>query len=249
MAKFGVADFGMFVWFGGHYDYDERIRRIHEIGYDGLEKLYPENPEDGVRKVALLKKLGMGFATCNVPNPENAIKWTAALGGEYVWGEPYGWTFEALKRGLREMTKAAAEYGVKVAVHNHLGSMVEKQESVEEVLRDCPDTYLLLDTGHLAVAGGDVAYIAEKYYDRIVAYHLKGWKWSDTPEAEKWQERGYFCGIGQGDFEIDNEFVCKNALRRGFDGWIFLEQDTHKRDPYLDIKESYDVLTKWRSEV
>lgn len=247
--KFGVADFGIYVWYGGHYDYEERVRKVHEIGYDGLEKLTPDSPEDALRKVSLLKKLGMDFATCNVQTPENSIKWTAALGGDYVWGEPYGWTAEELKRGLFEMTKAAKEYGVKVCVHNHLGSVFERQESLEDVLKECPDTYLLLDTGHLAVAGGDVCYMAEKYYDRICAYHLKGWQWSETPDAEKWQDRGYFCGIGQGDFAIDNEFVCKNALKNGFDGWIFLEHDTHKRDPYLDLKESYDILMKWRSEV
>lgn len=249
MTKFGVADFGMYAWAGGFFDYEERLASVGEIGYDGLERLEPDSAEDALGKVALLKRKGMCFGTCKAANPELSMKWTAALGGGYVWAEIYGYTLEAYKRGLREMTKTAAKYGVKVAVHNHLGSLVEKQETVEEVLMECPDAYLLFDTGHLAVAGGDVKYIAEKYYDRIAAYHLKGWQWSDTPDAEKWQERGYFCGIGQGDFFIDNEFVCKNALKNGFDGWIYIEHDTHKRDPLIDLKESYDILQKWRTEI
>ena len=249
MAKFGVADFGMYAWYGGFYNYNERIRAVREIGYDGLERLRQESAEDALQKVAQLRRFGMGFATCEAPGPELSIRWTAALGGEYVWGEPYGYTLEAIKRGLREMSIEAKKYGVKVVVHNHLGSLVEKQETVEEVLEECPDTFLLFDTGHLAVAGGNVKYIAEKYYDRIAAYHLKGWQTSNTPDAEKWQERGHFCGIGQGDFFIDNEFVCKNALQKGFDGWIFIEQDTHKRDPLIDIKESYDLLQKWRTQI
>ena len=117
------------------------------------------------------------------------------------------------------------------------------------MLRECPDTKLLFDVGHLAVAGGDVAYIAETYYDRIVAYHLKGWQRSGTPDDPGWWNRGYFCGLGQGDLFVDNEFVYKHAVKKGFDGWVFVEHDTHKRDPLLDLKESYDLLKKWRTEV
>ena len=250
MVKFGVADYGMFVWDGAFYDYDERKRLVKDMGYDGLERLYPTSAEDALRKAAQLKKLGMSFATCNAPSgAEQSIKWTSALGGDYVWGEVHGRSFEAFLRQIQKMALACKKYGIKVAVHNHLGSLVESQESVETVLRECPDAHLLLDTGHLAVAGGDVKYIAEKYYDRIVAYHLKGWQWSETPKADAWQERGYFCGIGQGDFDIPNEFVFKNALKNGFDGWIFIEHDTHKREPELDLRESFDILQKWKKEI
>jgi len=249
MVKFGVADYGMLVWYGAFYDYDERVRAIGEIGYDGIEKLHPQSAEDALMKVANLKKMGMDFATCNAPNQELSIKWGAALGADYIWNQVQGYTFEAYLRQTYEMTKAAKKFGVRVAVHNHLGSMAETQEQVETILCECPDTYLLFDTGHLAVAGGDVKYIAEKYFDRIAAYHLKGWRWSETPKADKWQERGYFCGLGQGDFDIDNEFVCKHALKNGFDGWIHVEHDTHKQDPLIDLKESFDILKKWQAEV
>ena len=33
MAKIGVADWGMYVWYGGHYDYEERVKSIKEIGF------------------------------------------------------------------------------------------------------------------------------------------------------------------------------------------------------------------------
>lgn len=249
MIKIGVADFGMYAWYGGFYDYDERLQAVREIGYHGLERLYPDSAEDALRKAAQLKKLGMGFATCNAATPELSIKWTAALGGEYVWGEVYHGSFADYLRRIQQMALAGKRYGIKVAVHNHLGSPVESQESVERLLKECPDAYLLLDTGHMAVAGGDVRYIAETYYDRIAAYHLKGWQRSATPDAQAWQQRGYFCGLEQGDFFIDNEFVFRNAQKRGFDGWIFVEHDTHKRDPLLDLQESYDVLKKWEGQV
>lgn len=249
MEKIGVADYGMFAWYGGFYDYEERIENIRKIGFDGLERIYPTSPEDALYKVSNLKKKGMSFATCNHSNPELAIRWTAALGGEYIWAEVYKKDFESYIRQVNEMTKAAAKFGVKVAVHNHLGQTIETQEQIEILLKECPDTSLLLDVGHLAVAGGDVEYIAKTYYNRIIAYHLKGWQKSSTPDDKEWWNKGYFCGLCQGDTFVNNEFVYKNAVRNGFGGWIFIEHDTHKRDPLLDLAESYEILKKWRTEV
>ena len=249
--KLGVADWGLLVWNGGRYNYDDTIDMLRRLGFDGLERLYPKSPEDALRKAARLKRLGMGFATCNMDSDaELAIQWNAALGGEYIWAELQAcYSFESYLRQLDIMSREAEKYGVKVAVHNHLGQMAETQEQVETVLRECPKVNLLFDTGHMAVAGGDVRYMAEKYYDRIVAYHLKGWRQSETPNDPVWSNRGYFCGLEQGDFFIDNEWVFKNALRKNFGGWVMIEHDTHKRDPELDLAESLAVLKKWQSEV
>ena len=48
MEKIGVADYGMKVWYGNFYDYDERIADIRAIGYDGLERLYPNSAEEPI---------------------------------------------------------------------------------------------------------------------------------------------------------------------------------------------------------
>ena len=154
MEKIGVADYGIYAWSGGFYDYGERIARVGAIGFDGLERLYPTSAEDALQKASNLKKMKMGFATCNAENPELAIRWTAALGGTYVWAEVAGGDFDSYVRQVREMTRVANRYGIDVAVHNHLGQTVESQEEIEAFLRECPETKLLFDVGHLAVAGG-----------------------------------------------------------------------------------------------
>ncbi len=250
MEKLGVADYGLLVWYGGFYDYNERIDSVKALGYHGLERIYPKSAEDALLAASNLKRKGMGFATVNSPDPELAMRWTAALGGEYVWANVQGAkTFEDYLRQVRYQTEAAEKYGLSVAVHNHLGLVVETQEQVETMLKECPKTKLLFDVGHLAVAGGDVEYIAKKYYDRIVAYHFKGWQTSDTPDADEWYNRGYFTGLEKGDYFINNEAVFKNAIKNGFNGWMFIEHDTHKQDPLIDLKESYNVMMKWRKEI
>ena len=249
MAKYGIADYGVFAWYGGFYDNDDRLQIAKSIGFDGVERLYSHSGDDALMKAAQLKKLGMSFATCKDENIEYSIKWTAALGGEYIWASVYSDDFPSYLRQVEELAKVCARYGIKAAVHNHLGNVIETQEQVETLLEKCPSAYLILDTGHLAVAGGDVTYIAKTYYDRIAAYHLKGWEWSDTPNHEKWNKRGRFCGIGEGNFFIDNETVFKNALKKGFEGWIHIEHDTHLREPMLDLKESFNILKKWEKEI
>ena len=48
---------------------------------------------------------------------------------------------------------------------------------------------------------------------------------------------------------FDNEDRLAIAQELGFDGWVFLEHDTHLRDPKLDLKESFDIMKRWESEV
>jgi sugar phosphate isomerase/epimerase len=249
MAKYGIADFGTFAWYGGFYDSDDRLKIAQNIGFDGVERLYSHSADDALMKAATLKKLGMSFATCEDSNIEYSIKWTAALGGEYVWASVYGGDFHTYLRHVEELGQVCKRYKIKAAVHNHLGNTIETQDQIETMLKECPSVYLILDTGHLAVAGGDVKYIAEKYYDRIAAYHLKGWQSSDTPNHERWNKRGRFCGLGEGDFFIDNEAVFKNAIKNGFEGWIHIEHDTHLREPELDLRESFNIIKKWENEI
>ncbi len=259
MIKYGVADYGLLVWYGNYYDYDERIDMVRGLGFDGLERLYTVTAEEALTKAARLKKLGMSFATVHAQDVERSIKWTAAMGGQYVWlnvmggncgrGRDYfGQSFNDYIRQINEMTRVCKSYGIDAVLHNHMGAPAESQAEVEEILERCPDVKLLFDVGHMAVAGGDVRYMVEKYYDRIAAYHFKGWKISETPDHKDWDRRGHFCGLVQGDFNVDNEYVFKYAVKKGFDGWMFIEHDTHLQDPKIDLKESLDVMKKWREE-
>ena len=34
--KIGVADYGMNVWYGGQYDYLDRVKELRAIGFDGI---------------------------------------------------------------------------------------------------------------------------------------------------------------------------------------------------------------------
>lgn len=118
--------------------------------------------------------------------------------------------------------------GIRVAVHNHLGSPVETQPQLEEFLARCPEVGIVLDTTHLAVPGSDPVEIVKKYPTRLSAVHLKDWR-ELRPEVglETWWERGRFCELGGGNIGLDNIAVMRALVEAGYDDWIFVEHDTH----------------------
>lgn len=248
MRKIGVADYGMNVWYGGFMDYETRMEDLKSIGYDGIERLTPIDAADALNKATTLAKLGMDFATVLAPSLELKVQWTAAFKKEYIWTDvTVNHSKDSLDtycRRVNYLIRTCKKYGIKAAVHNHLGCIVETQEQLEAFMTKCPEAGLVFDVGHMAVAGGNVREVMGRYYDRIVAIHLKEWVMQD-PNKEDWWDRGYFCGLGQGNFAVDNEYVVKTAVEKGYDKWIFIEQDTHKREPLEDLAESREILRKW----
>ena len=248
MIKVGIADYGMNVWYGGFMDYETRMEQIKAIGYEGIERLTPIDAADALNKATILAKLGMDFSTVLAPTLELKVQWTAAFGKKYIWADVSinhaKDSMETYCRRVNYLVEAGKKYGIKVAVHNHLGCIVETQEQLDEFMEKCPEAGLVFDVGHMAVAGGNVREVFDKYYDRIVAIHLKEWVSTD-PDAKEWWDRGYFCGLGQGNTPVDNEYVVKGAIEKGYDKWILIAHDTHKREPLEDLADSREILRKW----
>ena len=64
--------------------------------------------------------------------------------------------------------------GVQMAVHHHMGTVVESQADVDRLLENSGEAVgLLLDTGHMTFAGGDPIAVARKYAGRIKHVHCK----------------------------------------------------------------------------
>jgi len=243
--KLGVADYGMNVWDGGCFDIEERLIGLKKIGYDGTERLTAVSASDALALAARYRRLGADFATCLGPNPQATIQWTAGLGKQYVWTGVSRNTFDVFCRQVNTQVEAAARWGVQVGLHNHLGSLVESQAQLEEFLKRCPGCGLILDTAHLAAADGNPVDIVQRYAQRLVAVHLKDWLVTH-PEIglDKWPQRGRFCELGAGNIGLDNAAVIKELHKAGYDGWVFIEHDTHLQDPFRDLAISREYLHK-----
>ncbi|HEY3379208.1 MAG TPA: hypothetical protein VGL77_17140, partial [Armatimonadota bacterium] len=59
---------------------------------------------------------------------------------------------------------------------------------------------------------------------------------------DTWWERGRFCELGAGNIGLDNSAVMRALVEVGYDGWVFVEHDTHLQDPYTDLAISRQYL-------
>jgi inosose dehydratase len=132
-------------------------------------------------------------------------------------------------RRLAESVARAAELararGFEPTFHHHAGTFIETPAEVERLL-ELTDVGLLLDTGHLAVGGGDPVQGLRDWRDRIDYVHLKDVRLDvlrDSADlAEAWR-RGFFCELGAGD--VDLAAFLAELEAGGYSGWLVVEQD------------------------
>lgn len=246
MVKFGVADYGVDVWEGGNYCLEQRLLKLREIGYDGIERLKGQDLSEAFNNAITFHRNGMDFACADMPTPEFTFRCAAAFGKSYVWMPSKGrenLDIDVYCRRCRVFAEAGAYYGVKCALHNHMGNRIESQEELEYFMKEVPQATLLLDVGHLAGVGGDNLYILEKYFDRLSSIHLKGVvkKDMDAPMST-WWNKYRLCSILEDQLGIDFKGILKILKKRNYDGWILVEHDTHLRSPYEDLKEALDYI-------
>jgi inosose dehydratase len=137
--------------------------------------------------------------------------------------------WRVLVDGVARAADAARERGFEPVFHHHTSTYVEAVAEIDRFLQDT-DVPLLLDSGHLLVAGGDPLQALADWGERIDAIHVKDVRLdvlaavkaerADTLTA--WR-RGLFCALGQGD--VDLVAFCAGVDAAGYDGWVVVEQD------------------------
>jgi inosose dehydratase len=168
---------------------------------------------------------------------------------EQAWREVVA-TLQAVARALRDVL------GMRVVLHHHAGTFVETPSEIERVLEQTdPDMIgLLLDTGHAVYGGGDPLEIVMRHGSRVRYVHLKDARreelahvrQTDVPMAEAWA-RGVFCALGEG--VVDFPRLIETLRRRGYAGWLIVEQDVVpdaegrlRPDPFDSARRSRSFL-------
>jgi inosose dehydratase len=147
--------------------------------------------------------------------------------------------WQLLAEGYNELAKIAAEKGMKVCLHHHMGTGIQTPEEVDRymaVVND--DVYLLFDSGHLYYSEGSqqaMLDVLEKYIDRIVHVHLKDVR--DEVVAEvKANDLSFLEGVKKGTFTvpgdgvIDFKPIFDILEKHDYKGWMVVEAE---QDPAL----------------
>jgi inosose dehydratase len=137
--------------------------------------------------------------------------------------------WETLGRGIAAALEIGRRHRLAVAVHPHVGTLIEKEAEIRRLL-ESTEAPLCLDTGHLTVAGVDPLRVARAAAGRIAHVHLK-----DVDSALAAQvrsgglgyheavRRGLYRPLGEGDVDVAG--VVEILREQGYDGWYVLEQD------------------------
>ena len=261
-----------------HITVDQCLSEVREIGFEGIElcagmpttvdalrakldqhrlKLisgwYPaeltiRSVDDEKRAMAdqmdLFKALGapvMVFAECaGSTQSEDVPVSTRPHIADGDWAD-YG-------RKVTEMAEWMAEQGVPMAFHHHMGTAVESESDVDNLMNNTGDAVgLLVDTGHLHFAGADVNGVTRRWGNRINHVHVKDVRPAVLADF-KARDRSFIDGVLDGVFTVpgdgcvDYVSFFRILADLDFSGWVMVEaeQDPKKADPKSYSQLGYD---------
>lgn len=123
--------------------------------------------------------------------------------------------------------------------HHHMGTVIETEEDVDILMENSGDAVgLLLDTGHLTFAGGDVDATTRRWGHRINHIHVKDIR-ADVLDRLKSEDWSFLQGVLEGVFtvpgdgSIDFRSFMQVVKEIGYSGWVIVEaeQDPIKANP------------------
>lgn len=140
--------------------------------------------------------------------------------------------------------------GMRLAYHHHMGTVVQSEAEVDALLDAASsDVELLLDTGHLAFAGGDPVRAAARHAGRVAHVHCKDVRRSVLDRVRN-ADTSFLEAVLQGVFTvpgdgfIDYSAVLAPLFAAGYSGWLVVEaeQDPVIADPCTYATRGYRTL-------
>jgi inosose dehydratase len=157
--------------------------------------------------------------------------------------------------GVARAAEVARARGYRPTFHHHTATNVEAPWEIERML-ELTDLGLLLDTGHLALGGGDPVQGLRDWGERIDHLHVKDYRRSildsviaDRAGMEEAWRRRVFCELGTGDVDLPAFFA--ELASSGYSGWLVVEQDLIPA-PDEDEREAMDAQARnrqWLADV
>jgi len=132
--------------------------------------------------------------------------------------------YKRLGQLLTELGKRTADLGVPLGYHNHMGTLGEHPEEVDQILDAADPRYakLELDVAHYFQGGGDPVKAFQKYSDRLLFLHIKDVE--RLPNAADARSSYRFVELGRGQVDLPAVFNAIDKVK--FRGWAVVELDS-----------------------
>jgi inosose dehydratase len=153
---------------------------------------------------------------------------------------------------LTEVAEHLRARGVRMAYHHHMGTVVETEPEIDHLMAVTGEAVgLLLDTGHLTYAGGDVVGVARRHGRRIVHVHCKDVRPAVLADARR-RDQSFLDAVVAGVFTVpgdgcvDYGAVLAALKAVGYAGWLVVEaeQDPAVAHPLTYAKLGYTNLSR-----
>jgi inosose dehydratase len=198
----------------------------------------------------------MGCTVCVFAEVSRAVHGarTTPLSRRPVLGEE---DWAVLAPRMNELARRMAARGLRLAYHHHLGTVVQSEAEIDRLMAATdPAVGLLLDTGHLAAAGGDPVAAARRHAPRIAHVHCKDVR-RDVLARATAADLPFLVAVLEGLFTVpgdgmvDFAAVLDALAAGGYLGWLVVEaeQDPAKAHPLTYARMGHDHLAALAARV
>jgi inosose dehydratase len=151
---------------------------------------------------------------------------------------------------LNVLAKYVESQGLKFAYHFHLGTVVERQEDLDQFVAHTLDHVgFVVDTGHAALGGVDAAALIRRHPERVVHVHTKDVRRGVFAQVQA-EGKSFLDGVlagmftAPGDGDLDFAAVMRALAEIGYAGWIVIEaeQDPKLADPRVYSRLGLETL-------
>lgn len=160
--------------------------------------------------------------------------------------------FKGLGEKMTRLGEHMDKRGVKLAYHHHMGTVVETDDEIDQLMAATgPAVGLLVDTGHAAYAGGDWLAVTRRHAARVVHVHCKDVRPAVLKDVRA-RNLSFLEAVLAGVFTVPGDgFIDYAAFARvlagiGYKGWAVVEaeQDPKKAPPFEYSTKGCEHLTK-----
>jgi len=155
-------------------------------------------------------------------------------------------------RRLSELADRMQAFGVAMAFHHHMGTVVETDAEVDCLMAETgPAVGLLFDSGHCAFSGGDPSALLRRHAGRVVHVHCKDVR-RPVLDAVRRGDGSFMQAVIDGVFTVpgdgslDFAAILTSLRRSGYAGWLVVEaeQDPKKAHPLTYARMGFNNLAR-----
>ena len=159
-------------------------------------------------------------------------------------------------RKLSQLAERMADFGVRMAFHHHMGTIVESDAEVGLLMKHTGEAVgLLYDTGHSTFSGGDPLSLIKAHVKRVVHVHCKDVR-RPVFERARAEDMSFMGAVLEGIFtvpgdgSIDYPAILRVLAEADYSGWLVVEaeQDPRKAHPLTYATMGFKNLSRMASE-